>query len=221
MTISYWWILLIGIALGGLTQFWVNSSFKKYSQVPLATGQTGAQVARSMLDANGLAEVEIERVQGRLSDHYDPKANVLRLSPEVHDARSVAAAGVASHEAGHAVQHDRAFVFAGLRTALVPAARIGSNLAFPMIFLGLFIQISGLITLGIILFAAAVLFQLVTLPVEFDASRRAMASLASGGQLPPDQVTGARRVLTAAAMTYLAATLVSIMQLLYFIGLRR
>jgi Zn-dependent membrane protease YugP len=220
MTISYWWIIILGLVLGLGTQAWVNSAFRSYSRVPLGTGQTGAQVARAMLDANGLHGVAIERVQGQLSDHYDPRQNVLRLSPDVHDGRSVAAAGVASHEAGHAVQHAAGYVFAEVRGRLVPAAQFGSQAAWPLMFGGIFFNISGLITIGIVFFAAAVLFQIVTLPVEFDASRRAMASLSATPGITAEQSSGARKVLTAAAMTYLAAALVSVLQLLYFLGRR-
>jgi Zn-dependent membrane protease YugP len=218
VTISYWWILILGLVLGLGTQAWVNSAFRKYSDVPLGTGQTGAEVARAMLDANGLHGVAIERVAGQLSDHYDPRQNVLRLSQQVHDGRTVAAAGVASHEAGHAVQHAQRFVFAGVRTRLVPAAQLGSQLAWPMLMFGFIFNFTGLITLGIVFFAAAVLFQIVTLPVEFDASRRAMASLSATPGITVEQRSGARRVLTAAAMTYLAAALVSVLQLIYFIS---
>lgn len=218
---SYWVILLVSVVLGGLAQAWVNGSFKRYSAVPLATGMSGAEVARRMLDAEGLFDVGIERASGNLSDHYDPRAHVLRLSEAVHDGRSVAAAGVAAHEAGHAVQHARAFVFAKVRQALVPTAQLGSSLAFPLIFAGLFLRWSDLIMIGALVFGAAVLFQIITLPVEFDASRRAMAALSSGNALPSDQVMGARRVLTAAAMTYLAATLVAVIQLVYYLGLSR
>ena len=220
MTISYWWILILGLVLGLGTQAWVNSAFKKYSTMPLGTGQTGAQVAREMLDSNGLHDVAIERVGGQLSDHFDPRLNVLRLSAAVHDGRSVSSAGVASHEAGHAVQHAKGFVFAGIRSKLVPAAQLGSQLAWPLLFIGFLMQFSGLITLGIIFFASAVLFQIVTLPVEFDASRRAMASLSTTPGITDDQAAGAHRVLTAAAMTYVAAALVSVLQLLYFVSRR-
>jgi hypothetical protein len=218
---SYWIILLIGVALGGITQAWVNGSFKRYSQVPLATGQSGAEVARRMLDAEGLHTVGIERVAGHLSDHYDPRSNVLRLSEAVYDGRTVAAAGVAAHEAGHAVQHAHSFVFARIRQALVPTAQLGSSLAFPLIFAGIIMNFAGLVTIGAIVFGAAVLFQIITLPVEFDASRRAMVALSSGNALPQEQLSGARTVLSAAAMTYLAATLVAIMQLVYYLGLGR
>lgn len=223
---GYWLIVIVGTVLGLATQSYVNSSYRRWSQVPLDTGRSGAEVARAMLDDAGLRDVRIERIGGQLSDHYDPRGKVLRLSQGVYDGRSVAAAGVASHEAGHAVQHDRAFVFAALRQTLVPVANIGSQAAFPLILVGILFRASAglstlLIQLGVIAFAAAVLFQVVTLPVEFDASRRALASLGSTGMLSHEQVSGARNVLTAAALTYVAATLVAIMQLLYFIGLSR
>ena len=218
---SYLPILLIAVVLGFITQGYVNSSYRRYSKVALATGQSGAEVARQMLNAEGLSHVGIEMVPGRLTDHYDPRADVLRLSEDVYNSRTVAAAGVAAHEAGHAVQHARGFAFARLRQALVPTANIGSSLAFPLILAGVFINITQLITLGVIMFGAAVLFQFVTLPVEFDASRRALAALNTGNILPVDQVKGARTVLTAAALTYVAATLIAVMQLLYFLGLSR
>jgi uncharacterized protein len=218
---TYLLILLVAMVLGFATQAFVNNSFRRYSQVPIATGKTGAEVARRMLDEAGLNDVTIEQIGGRLSDNYDPRARVLRLSPDVYNGRSVAAAGVASHEAGHAVQHARAFAPAALRMALVPAANLGSQAAFPLIFIGIFTRISALYTLGIILFGAAVLFQVINLPVEFDASRRALASLRGNMMIPPEQVSGARTVLTAAALTYVAATLIAVMQLLYFLSRRR
>ncbi len=218
---SYLPILIIAVVLGLVTQWYINSSYRRYSQVPLATGQTGAQVARHMLDSEGLTHVGIEMIPGHLTDHYDPREDVLRLSEDVYKGSTVAAAGVASHEAGHAVQHAHGFVFARMRQVLVPTANIGSSLAFPLILGGLFANITGLIMLGVIMFAGAVLFQVVTLPVEFDASRRALGALDTGNVLPPEQVRGARRVLSAAALTYIAATLVAVLQLLYFLGLAR
>ncbi len=218
---SYLPILILAVALGAITQWFVNSSFRRFSAVPLATGRSGAEVARSMLDAEGLHHVGIEMVSGHLTDHYDPRADVLRLSKDVFQGRTVAAAGVAAHEAGHAVQHARGFLAARARQVLVPTANIGSSLAFPLILGGIFIGLADLIMLGVIFFAGAVLFQIVTLPVEFDASRRALASLNTGNVLPDDQVRGARTVLTAAALTYVAATLVAVLQLLYYLGLAR
>ncbi len=218
---SYLLIMLAALLLGGVTQAFVKSSYRRYSEVPLATGLTGAEVARRMLDSEGLYDVRVEAVGGSLTDHYDPRSRVLGLSQGVFGGKSVAAAGIASHEAGHAVQHTRGYAPATLRQALVPAANIGSQAAWVFIMLGFFMRTSGLITLGAVLFGAAVLFQFVTLPVEFDASRRAIASLGTTAMVPAEQVSGARRVLTAAALTYVAATLISVMQLLYFIGLGR
>ncbi len=217
----YMLIMVVAVVLGFLTQGYVNRAYRRWSQVPLATGLTGAQVARRMLDAEGLQGVGIEMVSGQLSDHYDPRANVLRLSTDVYNGISVAAAGVASHEAGHAVQHARGFAAAKLRMALVPAANIGSQGAWVLVFLGIITGVSGLAWLGVLLFGMAVLFQVVTLPVEFDASHRALASLGGTGSLPDNQVAGARNVLTAAALTYVAAALISVMQLLYWIGVAR
>lgn len=225
---SYFLIIIIGMVLGLATQWFVNHAYRRWSEVPLDTGRSGAEVARAMLDEAGLRDVGIETVAGHLSDHYDPRERVLRLSSGVYAGRSVAAAGIAAHEAGHAVQHARAFAFANLRQALVPAANIGSQAAFPLIFLGMFLgaargsDIGGLLVqFGVIAFGAAVLFQIVTLPVEFDASRRALASLGATSMLSDEQVGGARTVLSAAALTYIAATLVAILQLLYFMGLAR
>ena len=218
---SYLMVMLFALVIGGAAQAYINSSFRRFSRMPLATGQTGEEVARRMLDSAGLHDVRIEMTAGNLSDHYDPRSRVLRLSREVYTGRSVSAAGVASHEAGHAVQHARAFAAASLRQALVPVAQIGSQAWFYLILLGLFLNIPPLMQFGLLLFAGVVLFQLVTLPVEFDASRRAMLSLAEGGMLPAEQVAGARTVLRAAALTYVAATLIAVVQLLYFFGLSR
>lgn len=218
---SYLGILILSIVLGLVTQGWVTGAFRRWSKVPLATGASGAQVARRMLDEAGLTHVGIEVIGGSLTDHFDPRANVLRLSRDVYSGVSVAAAGVAAHEAGHAVQHARSYAPARVRSALVPAASIGSQMAWVFIPLGFILNFPGLIWIGVWLFAAAVLFQVVTLPVEFDASRRALAALSQGPLLPSEQVSGARQVLTAAAMTYLAATLVAVLQLLYFISAAR
>jgi len=215
---QYLVIMVIALILGFITQGYVNSAYRKWSQVPLDTGRTGAEVARAMLDSEGLHSVGIEMVPGKLTDHYDPRANVLRLSNDVYSSRSVAAAGVAAHEAGHAVQHARGYAPAKIRMALVPAANIGSQAAWILILVGIWIGISGLAWLGVAAFGAAVLFQIVTLPVEFDASSRALSALSSTGMLPAQQVSGARNVLTAAALTYIAAALISVMQLLYWIG---
>jgi Zn-dependent membrane protease YugP len=215
---GYLVIMVVGLGLGLITQGWIKSAYGKWSRVPLATGLSGAEVARGMLDENGLSGVGIETVGGSLTDHYDPRARVLRLSQGVHDGRTVAAAGVAAHEAGHAVQHAKAYFPAAVRQTLVPVANIGSQLSWVFIFAGFFFSRVAptigpwLVDLGVWAFFLAVVFQIVTLPVEFDASRRAVATLSGG--LPPE-------VLTAAAMTYVAAALVAIMNFIYLLGLTR
>ena len=216
---SYLFIMVVGLVLGLATQAWIRGSYRKWSRVPLATGRSGAEVARAMLDQNGLSAVSINQVGGSLTDNYDPRTRVLNLSADVYNGRSVASAGVASHEAGHAVQHARAYAPAAARQALVPIANIGSQISWLFIMLGFWLNVGGLITIGALVFGGAVLFQIVTLPVEFDASRRAVESLSMG--LPAEQAAGARSVLNAAAMTYVAAALVAIMQFVYFLGLSR
>lgn len=222
------WILLMVVStvLGLITQGYVKSTYGKWSRVPLMSNQSGAQVARRILDAEGLASVPIGQVPGSLSDHYDPRKKTLNLSQAVYQGTSVASAGVAAHEAGHAMQDAQGYTFGRIRSALVPVANFGSMASWVLIAIGFVIGIgtsagSGLIWLGVIFFAAAVLFQFVTLPVEFDASRRALAQLESVGGLPSEQVAGARTVLTAAALTYVAAALIAALQLLYYIGLAR
>jgi Zn-dependent membrane protease YugP len=213
--LTFW---LPGLALALGAQFWLKSSFKRYSEVLNRRGISGAQAARRILDAAGLSHVSIEAVAGRgLGDHYDPRTKVLRLSSEVHTRHSLAAVGVAAHEAGHALQDAKGYAPMQLRSKLVPVATIGSQLAFPLLFLGMFLQMAGMVKFGVILFGAVVLFQLVTLPVEFDASRRAMVALETGGILDPDELGGAKSVLTAAAMTYVAAAAGAILQLTYFL----
>lgn len=221
-----WLIFIVAMALGVITQSYVKSSYRKSSQEQLPSGLTGAVIARRVLDAAGLPGVKIEQTPGQLSDHYDPRSNVLRLSSDVYHGAHVAAAGVAAHEAGHAVQHAEGFVPAKLRMSLVPVANLGSQSGPLLVMLGLFIGYgstisSTLINFGIALFAAAVLFQIVTLPVEFDASRRALAGLTATGSVGPGQEAGARRVLTAAALTYVASALISVLYLMQFLGFRR
>lgn len=217
--LNYWGILLLSLVLGGGTQLYIRSTYARYSKVAVVNGLTGAQVARRMLDANGLQAVQIRPVGGKLTDNYDPSTRVLSLSQGVYEGRDVAAAGVASHEAGHALQHALAYGPAAFRSRLVPVASLGSNMAWPLIIAGILLRFPMLITFGAAFFAIAVLFQIVTLPVEFDASRRAVVSLE--GVLPPEQVAGARSVLTAAALTYVAAALISVLYLLYYLGLGR
>lgn len=197
----------------------VNSTFRKYSRVRAASGMTGAEVARRILDSNGLFNVAVERVSGSLTDHYDPRANVIRLSQPVYDSSSVAAIGVAAHETGHAVQYAVGYSPIKLRAAIIPATNIGSKLAIPLIILGLILSATAakFITIayaGIICFSLSALFQLLTLPVEFNASRRALDTIENFGVLSGSEQDGARKVLSAAAMTYVAALAVSLAQLL-------
>jgi hypothetical protein len=212
----YFVIVGPAILLSIITQFWVQSAFKKFSNVPIAAGLSGAEVAQRIVSQAGLG-VRVERVQGFLSDHYDPLHRVLRLSPNVFDGRSISSVGVAAHEAGHALQHARNYLPLQWRSALVPITKIGTTLAWPLLLIGFLLGAVGLIKLGIIFFSAAVLFQVVTLPVEFDASRRAVGVIQQMGLVTTAEVGGVKKVLTAAAMTYVAAAAASIAQLLYFL----
>ena len=203
-------------------QYKVNSTFKKYAGVRLMRNYTGAEAAREILDANGLTHIRVERVSGSLTDHYDPRSGVIRLSDAVHDSNSVAAIGVAAHEAGHAIQYGRNYFPIKVRNSILPLANLGSTLSWPLVLLGLILGGSFLflIDLGILLFTAVVLFQLVTLPVEFNASRRAISVIEMRGIVSDDEKRGARKVLTAAAMTYVAALAVSIGNLLRLLMIR-
>ena len=194
----------------------VSSTFKKYSKVISRSGYTANDVVRKILDANGLYNVRIEHIKGDLTDHYDPKANVIRLSDTVDGSRSAAAIGVAAHEAGHAVQHATGYGPIKLRMAIIPICNIGSNLAMPLIILGILLSYYPLSYLGIGAFALATFFQFVTLPVEFNASKRALAILESS-HMPTEDVAASKKVLTAAALTYVAALAVSLANLLRFI----
>ena len=200
----------------------VNSTFKRYSQQHSRRGITGAQAAERVLRSNGVSGVRIERVSGNLTDHYDPRANVIRLSDSVYSSTSTAAIGVACHEAGHAVQYAQSYGPIKLRAAIIPITNIGSKLAMPLILIGLLLTaFEGLsysfVYLGIACFGLSLVFQLVTLPVEFNASRRAMAAIETGELLTEEEQRGAKKTLTAAAMTYVAATAVSLAQLLRLI----
>lgn len=215
-------LVLITAILSMVASARVSSTFKKFSQKPTSRSITGEQAARKILDENGLHDIRVERVSGNLTDHYDPRAKVIRLSDSVHSSTSVAAVGVAAHEAGHAVQHAVGYAPIKLRNTIVPIANIGSMAGPYLIIIGLLL--SGamsdvLLNLGIWFFSAAVLFQLVTLPVEFNASNRAIATLKNGMYLYEDEVPAVKKVLSAAAMTYVAAAAVSIANLLRFIML--
>lgn len=197
----------------------VNSTFQRYSQQYSRRGITGAQAAQRVLSANGVSGVRIEQVSGKLTDHFDPKANVIRLSQDVYASTSTAAIGVACHEAGHAVQYAHNYGPIKLRAAIIPITNLGSKLAMPLILIGVLLAAFeglsyGFVYLGIACFGLSLVFQLVTLPVEFNASRRAMDAIENGGLLTEDEQKGARKTLKAAAMTYVAATAVSLAQLL-------
>lgn len=197
----------------------VNSTFRRYSSQYSMRNMTGRDAARTVLDANGLYNVRIERVAGNLTDHYDPRANVIRLSDSVYSQTSTAAIGVAAHEAGHAIQHAQGYVPIQLRNAIIPITNIGSKLAMPLILIGLLFAGTGsamgsLAYVGVACFGLSTLFQLLTLPTEFDASRRALRAIESCGILTDTEIAGSRKVLTAAALTYVAALAVSLTQLL-------
>ena len=219
---TYYLILVVPmIILSIVCQVNVSSTFKKFSKVSNARGLTGAEAARNLLKRNGILDVKIELVRGRLTDHYDPKNKVLRLSDSVYTGSSVAALGVAAHETGHAVQHAESYGPIALRGALVPVANIGS-MAGPYVAMIGFIFSSGmLITAGIILFSVAVLFYLVTLPVEFNASGRALEMLKRDGMLSEKEIIGSKKVLQAAALTYVASALVAVMSLARLVLLSR
>ena len=217
MNMSYW-VLFIGIAVvSWLVQMNLQSKFKKYSKIPTGNGMTGRDVAIKMLHDNGIYDVQVMRVSGKLTDHYDPANHVLRLSDSTYGSTSVAALGVAAHECGHAIQHTRHYVPLTIRGALVPVANFGSGISWPLIIMGLFIrgEMSTLfINLGILMFSLAVLFQIITLPVEFNASGRALKILKNSGMLYESEVREARSVLTAAALTYVASAASALLQLL-------
>jgi len=214
-------LYLLALAPGLLLSLWassrVKSTFRRYDQVGAASGITGAQAAQAVMQRAGVGGVRIERVDGFLSDHYDPRAKALRLSAGVYDGRSLSALGVAAHEAGHAIQDAEHYPALKFRSVVVRPAMIGSNLGITIAGLGLFVQATSLVWLGIILFSAFVVFTLVTLPVEFDASKRAVASLGNAGVLSGPELDGASAVLRAAAMTYVASAVSAIIQLLYFV----
>lgn len=195
----------------------VKGTYNKYSKVTTSSYMTGAQVARKILDDNGLFDVRIEEVKGTLSDHYDPRSKVVRLSSDIFHGRSMASSAVAAHEVGHAIQDAESYAFLKFRSALVPLASFGSRSAFFIIIIGLFLSQMNLVLLGIVFMSFAVLFQLVTLPVEFDASNRAMGQLVATGAIQNNEERDTRKVLNAAAMTYVAAALVAVMELMRFV----
>lgn len=213
-----YFLVLIGAVLCIFAQVRVSSTYNKFSKVRSRTGMTGAQAAQKILQMSGIYDVRVEHISGSLTDHYDPTHKVLRLSDTVYGSDSVAAIGVAAHECGHAVQHDKGYAPLQIRSKLVPAANIGSKAGIPLIILGAFLGMNQvLIQIGIWVFALAVLFQVVTLPVEFNASGRALAMLGDYGMLANDEVRSCKKVLSAAALTYVAAAASAILQLLRLI----
>lgn len=211
--------VLPALILAMWAQTKVSSTYSKYGNVLSARGITGAEVAKRILSINGVFDVTIERVSGHLTDHFDPRTKVIRLSDSVYDSTSVAALGVAAHETGHALQHNQGYIPIKLRNSVLPVANIGSYMAFPLVIFGLFFQSGIMIDVGIILFSAVVAFQLVTLPVEFNASNRALKSLSEQAILDGEELVGARKVLKAAAMTYVASAAVAIANLLRLLAL--
>ena len=213
-------LIIISALISLFAQFLVNSRFSKYSRVRSRSGMTGAQAAERILQSQGIYDVAIQRVSGKLTDHYDPRNKTLNLSDAVYASTSVAAVGVAAHECGHAIQHARGYAPLSFRSALVPVANIGSQLSWLFIILGIFFGGSHtLIMIGILMFSAAVLFQLVTLPVEFNASGRALKLLSETGILQKDEVSDTRKVLSAGALTYVAAAATAVLQLLRLLRL--
>jgi Zn-dependent membrane protease YugP len=204
---------LIIIAVPLWAQFRVKSTYKKYSQVASSSQMNGAMVARRILDSNGLYDVTIEETRGHLTDHYDPRSKTVRLSSSNYHGHSIAAAAIAAHEVGHAIQDQQDYAFLRLRHSLVPVANLGSNFSYILILIGILAQISGLLLLGILFMAMAVVFQVVTLPVEFNASNRAMDEIVSLGVIRNEEERETRKVLNAAALTYVAAAAVAVLEL--------
>ncbi|MDO4478584.1 MAG: zinc metallopeptidase [Lachnospiraceae bacterium] len=222
----FWWdptyiLVIIGALISGIAALNVKSTFNKFSQYTTVNRMTGAQVAQKMLHDAGIYDVTIGRVSGSMTDYYAPNEKMLHLSETVYDSTSVAAVGVAAHECGHAIQHHENYAPLTLRNSIVPIVNIGSTLAWPLILLGIIFGMTGLARFGVILFSLMVIFQLITLPVEFNASSRALRVLSGSGILMEGEVGGARKVLNAAALTYVAALLSTILQLLRLVILTR
>ena len=213
-------LLIPAIILAIYAQFKVQSTYAKMSQVRSKSGLTGAAAGRKLLDASGLSNVGIEQIAGNLTDNYDPRDKTLHLSEGVYNNDSIAAIGIVAHEVGHAVQDSKAYVPLKLRSGLVPAANIGSQLAIPLFFIGLIFSYPMLMDIGIIAFSIAVVFTIITLPVEFNASRRAIAMLSEGGYVEQDEIPLAKKVLDAAALTYVAATAMAVLNLIRLLALR-
>lgn len=218
---GYWWLMIPGLLLGIYAQIKLSSTYARFSQVPSQRGITGAQTARYILDHNGLQDVPVGEVEGQLSDHYDPTKKALFLSTDIYRGTSLAALGVAAHESGHALQHKASYAFMNLRMAMVPITNFASTAAFWIFFLSIFMQYTKFAMLAVVIFGIITLFQVVTLPVEFDASSRAKAQLQSLGLISAEETAGVSKVLNAAAMTYVAAMVSSALTLLHWIMIAR
>jgi Zn-dependent membrane protease YugP len=218
-------LLLPALAFAFWAQWKVKSTYQKFAQVPAANGMTGRDMARAIMQRNSVTDVGIEQVGGQLSDHYDPGARTVRLSPDIYAGNSIASIAVAAHEVGHVLQHHQGYMPLQMRTSFAPVAGIGSSMAMPLFLVGIFFFRgmpfgNVLMDIGILFFSAAVLFQLITLPVEFDASKRALAQLTESGAVMPQEVAGAKQVLDAAALTYVAAAAMAALQLVRLLLLR-
>ena len=221
----YMILVLPALILATVARSRVHGAYSRYSRVMASRGMSGAEVARDMLRDEGLRDVDVERIDrgGTLGDHYDPRSRTVRLSRDVYGGRSLAALGIAAHEAGHAVQHATGYVWLGIRNAIIPVTQLGSSMAFPLFFIGLLIAGTAgelMMNVGIVLFGAALAFQIITLPVEYNASARAMEALEDGGYVTSSERGGVKKVLNAAALTYLAAALMALMQFVYLLTLQ-
>lgn len=214
-------LVLIGMMVVGWAQWRVSHAYKKNQELQTRRGETGAQVARRLLDDAGLQDVPIETVPGRMSDHYDPRSRVLRLSHEVATRATAASIGIAAHEVGHAIQHAQKYAPLSLRNAIVPVVNLASSLSIPLLLLGFVMELGGLVTAALILYATVIVFQVITLPVEFNASSRARALIAQSGGYSQEEQAGVSQVLSAAAMTYLASTFLALLQFLRLFLLTR
>ena len=219
MYLDYWYLVLVvpTLILGMIAQYKVSSTFKKFSKVYSNSGYTAAEVAKMILERNGLYDVNVVRISGNLTDNFNPQTKTVSLSDSVYNSRSVAAIGVAAHEVGHAIQHSKEYTPIKIRTAIIPITNFGSKFSPILILLGILLSIQSLAVWGVILFSTVAIFQLVTLPVEFDASHRALKTLGNDGILNKQELSGARKVLSAAAMTYVAALITSVANLLRLI----
>ncbi|MFV0394408.1 MAG: zinc metallopeptidase [Coprobacillaceae bacterium] len=214
-------ILIPAILLSMYASMKVKSTFEKYSKVMSSSGYTGADIARRILSEQGINNVNVEHIRGNLTDHYDPRSKTVRLSENVYSAKSIAAISVAAHECGHAIQHNVGYVPLNIRSAIVPAAQIGSKMSMPLVILGMFMSSPTFIYIGVVVFSAAVIFQFVTLPVEFNASSRAIKVMLSSGIIDEREEAGARKVLSAAALTYVAAAISSLLTLIRLLIIAR